>query len=42
VRLGEGQLQKGTLVMDLLATDTSDDEQLGYALREVCNALSRE
>ena len=42
VRLGEGQLQKGTLVVDLLATDTSDDEQLGYALREVCNALSRE
>jgi L-seryl-tRNA(Ser) seleniumtransferase len=39
VRLGEGQIAKGTLIVDLLATDESDDEQLGLALREVFNAL---
>src|SRR5262245_47368058 len=39
VRLGEGQIEKGTLIVDLLATDESDDEQLGLALREVFNAL---
>ena len=40
VRLGEGQIEKGTLIVDLLATDESDDEQLGLALREVFNALA--
>ena len=40
VRLGEGQIEKGTLIVDLLATDESDDEQLGFALREVFNALA--
>ena len=40
VRLGEGQIEKGTLIVDLLATDESDDEQLGCALREVFNAYS--
>jgi hypothetical protein len=39
VRLGEGQIEKGTLIVDLLATDESDDEQLGLALREEFNAL---
>jgi hypothetical protein len=39
VRLGEAQIAKGTLIVDLLATDESDDEQLGLALREVLNAL---
>ena len=40
VRLGEGQIDKGTLVVDLLATDESDDEQLAFALREVFNGLA--
>ena len=39
VRLGEGQIEKGTLIVDLLATDENDDEQLGCALRDVFNAL---
>jgi D-glucosaminate-6-phosphate ammonia-lyase len=40
VRVGEGQIEKGTLIVDLMATDESDDEHLGYALREVFNAYS--
>ena len=40
VRLGEGQIEKGILIVDLLATDESDDEQLGLALREVFDALA--
>jgi D-glucosaminate-6-phosphate ammonia-lyase len=39
VRLGEGQIEKGILIVDLLATDEIDDEQLGCALRDVFNAL---
>jgi hypothetical protein len=40
VPVGEGQIEKGTLIVDLLATDENDDEQLGRAMREVLNALA--
>ena len=40
VRVGEGQIEKGTLIVDLMAIGESDDEQLGCALREVFNAYS--
>lgn len=35
VRLGEGQIDKGTLIVDLMAVDKSDDEHLAFALRQV-------
>jgi hypothetical protein len=35
VRIGEGQIDKGILIVDLMATDEGDDEQLGRALRAV-------
>jgi D-glucosaminate-6-phosphate ammonia-lyase len=40
VRLGEGQIEKGTLIVDLLAIDESDDEHLGRALCEEFNAVN--
>jgi D-glucosaminate-6-phosphate ammonia-lyase len=40
VRLGEGQIEKGTLIVDLMAVDKSDDEHLALALRQVFDSIA--
>jgi D-glucosaminate-6-phosphate ammonia-lyase len=40
VRLGEGQIEKGTLIVDLMAVDKSDDEHLAFALRQVFDSIA--
>jgi len=39
VRVGEGQIEKGILVVDLMATEEGDDEQLALALREALGSI---